>query len=67
MAKIGGFDPGLGILPLSEGRAEIGRANLPETPARLIPETLFGPAGAMIHGRISDSALLERFSPYLAM
>ena len=67
MAKIGGFDPGLGIMPLAEGRAEIGRSNLPDSPARLIPETLFGAADVPLHGRLTDSALLDRFSSYLAM
>ncbi len=64
MAKIGGFDPGLGILPLADGRTEIGRANLPAA-ARLLPESIFERGDAPIYGKTTDSALLERFSPYL--
>jgi hypothetical protein len=66
MDVIGGFDPGLGVSALIRGREEIGRANLPQ-PARLLPESLPERAGALIYGRLTDSALLESFAPYLKM
>lgn len=66
MAKIGGFDPGVGIQPLADGRGEIGRANLP-APARLIPWSLAERAGTPVYGRLSASALMDRFAPYLAL
>ncbi len=66
MAKVGRFDPGLGIQALSDGRAEIGRSNLPGA-ARLLPESGLDRDFALVYGHFSDSALLERFGPYLAM
>ena len=66
MAKIGGFDPSLGVQPLMDGRSEIGRANLPG-PARLLPGAYIEIPDAMVHGKLSDSALLDMFAPYLAL
>lgn len=67
MAKIGTFDPTLGILGLTDGKAEIGRTNLPGA-ARLIPESFPDEqVGALVHGRLTDSALLERFDSYLKL
>ncbi|MDR2390618.1 MAG: hypothetical protein LBE84_02910 [Planctomycetota bacterium] len=66
MDAIGGFDPRLGVSALIQGREEIGRANLPGA-ARLLPESLPDRAGALVYGRLTDSALLEGFAPYLRM
>jgi len=66
MAKIGGFDPSLGITPFTDGYHEIGRTNLPAS-MRVIPESTMGTgATALVYGKLSDSALLERFAAYLA-
>jgi hypothetical protein len=66
MSAIGGFDPGLGVSALIQGREEIGRANLPGA-ARLLPESLPERGDALVYGRLTDSALLEGFAPYLKM
>lgn len=66
MAKIGGFDPNIGVQPLVDGRREIGRANLPEG-TRLLPESLMDHTGALVYGKLSDSALMEAFAPYLRL
>ena len=69
MALIGGFDPNLGIASVADGYREIGRANLPASLC-VIPESMADPAegraAALVHGKLSDSALLERFSAWLA-
>ncbi|MCL2000314.1 MAG: hypothetical protein FWG74_02665 [Planctomycetes bacterium] len=66
MAKIGGFDPSVGITPFTDGYDEIGRTNLPAS-MRVIPESTPGTgAAALIYGKLSDSALMERFAAYLA-
>ena len=66
MAKIGGFDPSLGIAPFTDGYQEVGRTNLPAS-LRVIPESAAGTnASALVYGNLSDSALLERFAAYLA-
>jgi len=68
MAKIGGFDPSLGIAPVTDGYHEVGRTNLPAS-LRVIPESTAGTgadAAALVYGKLSDSALLERFAAYLA-
>ena len=66
MAKIGGFDPNLGITPFTDGRHEIGRTNLPAS-MRVIPDSATETgAAALVYGKLSDSTLLERFAAYLA-
>jgi len=66
MAKVGGFDPNVGVTPFADGHREIGRANLPAS-LRVIPDSpAAGPGEALVFGRLSDSALLERFAAYLA-
>ncbi len=64
MAKIGGFDPGVGILPLADGRREIGRTNLPAG-TKMLPESLPAQTDALVYGKMTDSALLDGFTPYL--
>ncbi len=64
MDRIGGFDPGVGIVPLHEGASEIGRGNLPEG-QRLLPGDI-GSVARDIFGRGSDSSLMERLSAYLS-
>lgn len=64
MDRIGGFDPRVGIMPLSDGRVEIGRGNLPDA-QRLLPGEA-APATGGIYGKMTDSALLERFGSYLS-
>jgi hypothetical protein len=66
MDRIGDFDPKLGISALIQGREEIGRTNLPET-ARLLPDSLPDRTDALVYGRLTDSALLESFAPYLRL
>lgn len=66
MAKIGGFDPMVGIQGLADGHAEIGRKNLPGI-ARLIPESIPPDGFALIYGRITDSTLQEMFAPYMKL
>lgn len=66
MDRIAGFDPGLGVSPLRDGGEEIGRANLPGS-SRVIPESPGEKAAETpIFGRVTDSALLERFAAFLA-
>ena len=66
MAKIGGFDPNLGVTALRDGRWEIGKTNLPQG-LRLIPESEALRPGTLVFGNTSNSALLDRFSEYLAV
>lgn len=66
MDRVGGFDPGVGIYPLGDGREEIGRANLPLT-TRVIPESgVSGFEAALLYGKLTDSSLMERFAASLA-
>lgn len=62
----GGFDPNVGIMALRDGRREIGRVNLPAS-SRLIPDAELSRTDALLFGRLSDSALLERFAAYLGV
>lgn len=64
MAKIGGFDPSLGIAPVADGYYEIGHENLPGM-ARLIPESESGEIRLGVFGRFAESTLLEGFANYL--
>jgi hypothetical protein len=66
MAKIGGFDPNIGIAPFMDGHREVGRTNLPVS-LRVIPESMAREAErTLVYGKLSDSALMERFAAYLA-
>ena len=65
MDKVGGFNPNIGIAPFLVDH-EIGRANLPAS-LRVIPESLMRETqAALVYGRLSDSAMMERFAAYLA-
>lgn len=66
MAKIGGFDPNVGVRPLADGRSEIGRTNLPGI-ERLLPGSYIERPDAMVYGKLTGSALMDAFAPYLAM
>lgn len=66
MAKIGGFDPSIGVQALVDGRTEIGHANLPGA-ARLLPGSFIDRPDALVYGKLTDSALLDMFAPYLAL
>ncbi|MCC8191018.1 MAG: hypothetical protein LIP77_10370 [Planctomycetes bacterium] len=66
MAKVGGFDPNLGLTALRDGGQEIGRTNLPAS-ARIIPGAAPSRPGELLFGTLSGSGLQERFAPYLAV
>lgn len=66
MAKIGGFDPNVGITALRDGGREIGRTNLPAS-TRILPDAELSRARTLLFGKASDSALMELFSSYLAV
>ncbi len=66
MDRVGGFDPWAGITPLRDGATEIGRGNLPES-RRLLPGDVGAAGSGDYLGAGTDSGLMERFGPYLAM
>lgn len=65
MAKIGAFDPNLGVNPLADGHREIGRANLP-VGSGFIPGPVVESGDEPIYGKMTNSTLMENFSTYFA-